>query len=145
MPAAADDDVIVHGDAERLAGADDLPSDGDVGLGRGGVARGMVVHEDQRRCAELQRAFDDLAGVDRRVVDRAALLLLVLEQRVLAVEEEDVELLDLAVGDIRPAVIDQPVPRADTGRSRSSARIRRSAASRTDLSAATPLTPRPGS
>ncbi len=65
---------------------------GDVGLGRGRVARGVVTHQDQRRRAQLQRAFDHLAGVDRRVVDGAALLLFVGDQPVLAVEEEQVKL-----------------------------------------------------
>jgi hypothetical protein len=91
MPATADDDVVVHGDAERLGGADDVLGDGDVGLRGGRVARGVVVHQDERRGAQLQRALDHLAGIDRRVVDSAALLLLMRDQRVLAVEEEEVE------------------------------------------------------
>ena len=77
MPAPADDHVVVHGDPERLPGVDDILGDGDVGLRRCRVARRMVVHQDQRRRAQFQRSLDDLAGVDRRVVDRAALLLLV--------------------------------------------------------------------
>jgi hypothetical protein len=39
VPAAADDDVIVHRDPERLGGADDVLGDGDVCLRRGRVAR----------------------------------------------------------------------------------------------------------
>ena len=73
----------------------------------------MVVHEDQRRRAQLQGALDDFAGVDGRVIDRAALLLFVRDQRVLAVEEQQMELLDLAVGDVGAAIIDQPIPRPD--------------------------------
>ncbi len=44
------------------------------------------------------------------MVDRAALLPLMLDQRVLAVEEQQMELLHRAVGDIGLAVIDQLVP-----------------------------------
>ena len=62
---------------------------------------------------ELERAFDHLAGIDRCVVDRPALLLLVLDQHVFAVEKEDVELLDPAMGDVRRAVINKLIPRAD--------------------------------
>jgi len=51
----------------------------------------VVVHQDERGGAQLERALDHLAGIDRRVVDRAALLLLVGDQRVLAVEEQEVE------------------------------------------------------
>jgi hypothetical protein len=32
VPAAADDDVVVHRDAERLAGVDDVFGHGDVGF-----------------------------------------------------------------------------------------------------------------
>ena len=45
--------------------------------------------------------------------DRPALLLLVLDQHVFAVEKEDVELLDPAMGDVRRAVINKLIPRAD--------------------------------
>ena len=70
----------------------------------------MIVHQDQRRSLELERALDHLAGIDRGVVDRPALLLLVLDQHILAVEEENVELLDTPVGDVCGAVIDELVP-----------------------------------
>jgi len=73
----------------------------------------MIVHQDQRRSLELERALDHLAGIDRGVVDRPALLLLVLDQRILAVEEEDVKPLDLAMRDVRGAIINELVPRAD--------------------------------
>ncbi len=53
------------------------------------------MHQDQRRSAQLERALDHLAGIDRRVIDRAALLLLVGDQRVLAVEEQEMELPEL--------------------------------------------------
>jgi phosphate transport system substrate-binding protein len=36
------------------------------------VARGVVVHEDQRRGVEFQRALDHLARVDRHMIDGAA-------------------------------------------------------------------------
>jgi hypothetical protein len=91
MPAAADDDVVVDGNAERFGGVDDLLGDRDIGLGRRRVTRRVIVHQDQRRGAKLQRPFDHLAGIDRRVIDRAALLLLVGDQRILAVEEEEVK------------------------------------------------------
>ena len=43
---AADDDVVVDGDAERLGGIDDLLRHVDVGAGGRGIARGVVVHQD---------------------------------------------------------------------------------------------------
>ena len=56
---------------------------------------GMVVHQDQRGRIQLERAFDDFAGIDRGVVDRPALLPLVPDQRVLAVEKQQVKFPEL--------------------------------------------------
>src|SRR5262249_44187233 len=64
VPAAADYQMVVHGHAERLRRLDDVLGDGDVGLRRAGVAGGVVVHQDQCRGLELERALDDLARVD---------------------------------------------------------------------------------
>src|SRR5439155_19030967 len=110
MAVAPDDDMVVQYHAERGRCSFDVLGYGDVGLRRGWVARGVVVHQDQCRGAEIERALDDLARVDRRMVDRAALLALVFDQYVLAVEEQDVELLDLVVRDMGIAIIDQLVP-----------------------------------
>jgi len=78
---AADDQVVVQSESERGGGSLDVLCYGDVGLGGGRVARGMVVHQDQCGGAELERALDDLARVDRRVIDRAALLALMRSMR----------------------------------------------------------------
>ncbi len=43
MPVLADDDVVVHGDAERGGDVDNRLGHPDVGLRWRGVARGMVV------------------------------------------------------------------------------------------------------
>src|SRR5882757_8217868 len=81
---APDDQMVVQDHAECRRGFFDVLGYSDVGLGRGRVAGGVVVQQDQRRGAEIERALDDLARVDRGVVDRAALLALVLDQHVLA-------------------------------------------------------------
>ena len=44
MPILADDDVIVHGDAERPRDVDDRFRHLDVGLRRRRIAGGVVVH-----------------------------------------------------------------------------------------------------
>lgn len=46
MPVLADDDVVVDGDVEGLAGLGDLLGHLDIGARRGGVAGGVVVDED---------------------------------------------------------------------------------------------------
>ena len=88
---AADDQMIVNHDAERLAEADDLHGHRDVGGGRARVAGRMVVHQDQRCGPEFERAAHDLARIDRRVIDRANALHLVGDELVLLIEEEDAE------------------------------------------------------
>jgi hypothetical protein len=46
MPVLADDDVVVHGNAERAGDVDDRLGHLDVGLRRRGIAGGVVVRED---------------------------------------------------------------------------------------------------
>ena len=69
MMPSADDQMVVHGHAERGGGFDDLLSHRDIRLRRCRVARGMVVHQDQSGRAEFERTFDHLAGINRRMVD----------------------------------------------------------------------------
>jgi hypothetical protein len=45
MPLLADDDVVMHGNAERLRHLDDLPGHLDVRARRRRVAGGVVVHQ----------------------------------------------------------------------------------------------------
>jgi hypothetical protein len=50
-PAAADDQVLVHGHAERSGGLDDVSGDGDVRIGRGGIARGLELERPLAKTA----------------------------------------------------------------------------------------------
>ena len=68
------------------------------------------MHQDQRGGVQRQRALHHLARIDRRVIDGAALLHFVGDQHVLAVEEEDAELLGLLVRQCRVAVVDELLP-----------------------------------
>jgi hypothetical protein len=96
MAVLADDDVVVNRYAERLCRIDDHLRHVDIGARRRRVARGMVVDQDQRGCRKLQRALDHFTRIDRRVIDRAAPLHLVGDQRVAFVEEENANMfLDL--------------------------------------------------
>jgi hypothetical protein len=90
-PLRPTDDVVVDDDAERRDDIDDRPCHGDVRLRRRRIARRMIVNEDERGRGELERALGNLARIDRGVVDRPDLLLLVRDQGVLLVEEKDPE------------------------------------------------------
>src|SRR5262249_23690129 len=54
-------------------------------------------------------------GINRRMVDRPALLALMLDQHVFAIEKQNMEFLDLIVHDTGIAIIDQLVPGMDDG------------------------------
>jgi hypothetical protein len=92
----ADDDVVVDHDAERFGGDDDddLLGHLDIGAGRGGIgiARGVVVHQNDGRGGELQRPLHHLADIGGRVVDSAASLHLVGDHLVALIQEQDAEL-----------------------------------------------------
>jgi hypothetical protein len=64
MPLLADDNVVVHGNAERLRHLDDLLGHLDVRAGRRRVAGGMVVHNKTIRTTLLIffEFFDGVGG-----------------------------------------------------------------------------------
>ena len=93
----SDDQVIVQRDVENICGAMDLFSHADVGLTWAGVTRRMVVHKDDGSGVQFQGAFDDLARVDRNMVNGAARLFFVGDQGVFGVEKEDAELFGFPV------------------------------------------------
>jgi hypothetical protein len=53
MPASADDDVIVHGDAERSGDIDDRFCHPDIRLRRRRIAGGMIVQQETARTTVL--------------------------------------------------------------------------------------------
>ena len=61
MAGAADHQMVMHGNVQRLGGGGDIAGHFDVGARWGGIAGVMVMHQDDRRGAVLQRALDDLA------------------------------------------------------------------------------------
>jgi hypothetical protein len=79
----------VDADAQGPAGLDDLTGHVDVGMGGGGIAAGVVVDQDDVAGRQLKGPAHDLARIDRRMVDRAAVLDFVGDQLVFLVEEEN--------------------------------------------------------
>lgn len=76
-----------------------------------GIAARVIVDQDDGAGAQFKAAFDDLPRVDGRVIDRAATLDFVAQQLVLAIEEEDAELLVRFARHLCHAVIDERPPR----------------------------------
>ena len=62
MPALADDDVVVHGDAERGGDVDDGLGHAHVGLRGRGIARGVIVQQSSLRRLRIEwKGFFDLS------------------------------------------------------------------------------------
>ncbi len=63
MPFLADDDVVVHGNAERFRHLDDRLRHLDVGARGGGIAGRVVVHKTTVRATTLI-SFDFLSRIE---------------------------------------------------------------------------------
>ena len=111
MPFLADDDVVVHGNAERFRHVDDGLRHLDVRAARRWVSRRMIVHQAQRGGGQFERALDDFALIDRRVVDGADLLQFNGDALVALVEEQHAELLLVGEGHRRAAIAEHARPR----------------------------------
>lgn len=102
--------MVVQRHTQRRARSCDFFGHGDVGLRRRRIPRRVIMHEDQRRGVDLERALDDLARVDRHVIDRAPRLCLVGNENVLAIKEQHAEFLDILVGQCGVAILQKRVP-----------------------------------
>ncbi len=93
IPVAADDQVVVDGEVQGLAGLGHGLGQFLV-RGRGvEVAAGVVVHQDEAGGPVLQGQLQDLPGVDHRLVNGAFLEDLLGDDFVLAVKIKHPELL----------------------------------------------------
>ena len=57
MPASADDDVVVHGNAERGGDVDDRLRHLDIGLRRRRIAGGMVVQDALETTYRIEKLY----------------------------------------------------------------------------------------
>ena len=110
MTFLADDDVIVHRNAERLRYGDDLLRHLDVGARRCRIAGRVVVDQNDGGSGQFQRAFDHFARIDGRMVDGAGLLHLVGNNLVSLVEKKNTELLAVLESLRRTAIIEHRRP-----------------------------------
>lgn len=69
--ALSKDDVIEDLDFEQLADADEIARDSDIGVGRGGIAAGMVMGDNHGGRVGENRRSKNLARVDEQGVESA--------------------------------------------------------------------------
>src|SRR2546428_11496200 len=91
----AEYDMIKHFDLEQLTGADQVASDFDVGLGRSGVATGMIVGQNDRRGSGRNGALKNFARMDQERVERALRNRFPPDQAAAGVEQHDLKVLHL--------------------------------------------------
>ena len=99
--------MVVNLYLQGLGGENDFRRRFDIAAAGIGIARRMVVNEDQPGCADLQRPAHDLARIDRGFEDRSPADDLVADQPVAAVEEQHPELLALGMGLVEHQIIEQ--------------------------------------
>src|SRR3954447_26665306 len=110
-----DNEVVMDRYSDRLRGADDVQRDFYIGARRHRVSRRMIVREDHGRGAKFQRALDDLANINRRVIDGSFPLPFMPQQGVLAIEKENMEFLDSAMRNMGGTIVEKLVRGADRG------------------------------
>jgi hypothetical protein len=86
-------EMIVNVDPQGFGGGHDLPRHLDIGARRRRIAARVIVHKDDGRGGELQRSLDDLARVNRRVINRSVALDFISDERVFPIEKQYAEFL----------------------------------------------------
>ena len=107
MAFAANNDVIMNGNAKALCGVHDLSGHVDISTARGGIAGGVIVNQHNGGCRQVERALADLADINRGVVDGAFLLNFVGNDAVFLVEKDNSELFAGFMGHRGVKIIEQ--------------------------------------
>lgn len=92
--------MVVNRDAHGPGSGKDLPGQLLVALRGFQTSRRMVVGEDEARGVKFERALEDLAGINRRVVDGSFLKMLKGQQVVAVVQEDGGKNLPGAASDL---------------------------------------------
>ena len=109
----ADRQMIVKRDAQRGTCRLDLMRHVNVGLAGGWITGGVVVHENEGAGVQFEGALHHFTRVDRKVIDGALGLRFVCNEGVLAIKEEEEDLLGFAVGHGGLAIVEQGVPQGN--------------------------------
>ncbi len=110
--------MIVDGDADGFCSVDDAAGHLDVVAAGGGIAGGVIVHQDNRAGLQFERAFHDFARIGRRLVDGALAHGFIADEDVAVVEEQHAELFREGVRHAGVQIIDH---RIEAGKHRAGA------------------------
>ena len=78
--------MVMHGYPELLPCVCNVPRHGNVLPAWAAIAAWVVVDKDDGRCAQVHRAPDNFARVNRRLIDRTFARDLIADQHIFAVE-----------------------------------------------------------
>lgn len=113
--------MIVDAYVESATGLGDLAGGVDVAAARGRIARRMVVNENERGRADVERVAHDLARVDRSLVHRPFRDGFG-KQPILRIEEQNSKPFHRAISHIRAQIVDELLGRGQN-RAAESARL----------------------
>ncbi len=82
----ADNDVVMHRYPELLPRVRNVAGHGNVLPAWAAIAAWVVVYKDDGRCAQVHRAPDNFARINRRLIDLTFARDLIADQHILAVE-----------------------------------------------------------
>ena len=102
--------MVVQGQAKCVAGRVYLACHVDVRLRGRGIARRVIVHQNNGGGVQFQCPLDHFTRVDRYMIHGATRLLFVSDQIVLTIKVEYAKLLRFAVRHRRMAIVQQRVP-----------------------------------
>jgi len=101
------DKRVVHGDAHHIERALELSAEAHVGARGLGISRRMVVDHDDRGSAVLEGPLNNFSRIQRNMVNRAAIGLLIGDHAIVSVKIKHAQNLDRFMPKTQPQIVDQ--------------------------------------
>ena len=108
--AARDHQMVVQCNVKALRQIAQLMGHFNIGARRRRVARGVIMGNDEGGGVQFQRPFDDLAWIDRRMVDRASAHLFIGDDIVLFIQKNNMKFFDFVFRHFGAAISEQCIP-----------------------------------
>ena len=107
---APNNEVVVNDNIELAGEPIKLIGHINIGFGGRGVTAGVVMHQNEGRCAQFKRAFDNLTRLNWCVIHRAGAHHFIGDNVVFLVEEQHMKFFLVLLGNFRAAIANHLVP-----------------------------------